>query len=268
MTIILFCGGKQSGKTTAATAVYAYKLTQAGAIPNARIDDSGKMSIVYDKVNNTGIYFDIDNKDPDFLKFKREYCDKYISHVGFADYLKNTCANLFGLDYQKITGTNEQKQELCGITWGSFLSLLSKKHVAKLKQIYGQKEHNEYMTNREFMEVFGTFVCREIKEDCHAQSAYNEIVSSSSEIVMSTDCRFENEFEIFERDPNVLKIRLKRDVFKSNALSERGLDDIDDSRFDLVIENQDMSMAQKNNIVIEFLIEVGVLSNKDIEVEV
>ena len=52
MHIILLCGGKQSGKTTSATAIYGYHLTQVGAIPNAQIDDSGRMSVIYDKEKN------------------------------------------------------------------------------------------------------------------------------------------------------------------------------------------------------------------------
>lgn len=266
MHIILLCGSKQSGKTTAATAIYGYHLTQVGAIPNAQIDESGKMSIVYDKESNKGIYFDIDSMDPDFLRFKRTYCDKYVNHVGFADQLKLTCANLFQLDYKKITGTNAQKQELCDITWGNIYKTLSSSNVKNIKKIYGQQEPESLLTNRQFMEIFGTLVCREIKEDCHVLSAYNRIKLMDSEIVINTDCRFYNEFCIFEKDPDVIKIRLLRDTEKSNAPSERGLDGVDESRFDLVIDNRDMSMQEKNNKIIDFLISKNVLSKKDIEV--
>ena len=87
-----------------------------------------------------------------------------------------------------------------------------------------------------------------------------------SQIVINTDCRFENEFCIFEKDPNVTKIRLMRDTEKSQALSERGLDNIDSSRFDLVVDNHDMSMQEKNMIIIKYLLSKNILSEKDIEV--
>lgn len=266
MHIILLCGGKQSGKTTSATAIYGYHLTQVGAIPNAQIDDSGRMSVIYDKEKNQGIYFDIDSRDPEFLKFKRNYCDKYITHVGFADELKRVCASLFQLDYDKITGTNEQKQELSTITWGNIYKTLSSRALKKIKKIYGDFEDNSYLTNRQFMEVFGTFVCRSIYEECHILSAYKKIKSLDSQIVINTDCRFENEFCVFEKDPNVIKIRLMRDTEKSQALSERGLDNIDSSRFDLVVDNHDMSMQEKNMIIIKYLLSKNILSEKDIEV--
>lgn len=266
MHIILLCGGKQSGKTTSATAIYGYHLTQVGAIPNAQIDDRGRMSVVYDKEKNQGIYFDIDSRDQEFLKFKRNYCDKYINHVGFADELKRVCASLFQLDYDKITGTNQQKEELCAITWGNIYKTLSSAAVKKVRKIYGDFEENSCLTNRQFMEVFGTFVCRSISENCHVSSAYQKIKSMDSQIVINTDCRFENEFCIFEKDPDVIKIRLLRDTERSEALSERGLDNIDNSRFDLIVDNQVMSMQEKNMIIIKYLLSRNILSEKDIEV--
>lgn len=266
MHIILLCGSKQSGKTTSATAIYGYHLTQVGAIPNAQIDDNGRMSIVYNKETNQGIYFDIDSKDEQFLKFKETYCDKYINHVGFADELKIVCANLFQLDYKKITGTNKEKEEFCKITWGDIYKTLSSNLVKKIKKIYGEKETGSFLTNRQFMEIFGSSVCRSIMEDCHVLSAYEKIKSMDSEIIITTDCRFENEFLVFEKDPNVIKIRLLRDKEHSQALSERGLDSIDNSRFDLVVDNQEMSMQEKNMIIIKYLLSRKVLSEKDIEV--
>lgn len=266
MHIILLCGSKQSGKTTSATAIYGYHLTQVGAIPNAQIDDAGRMSIVYDKENNRGIYFDIDSVDEEFLRFKRNYCDKYINHIGFADELKIICSNLFQLDYNKITGTNAQKQELCQITWGNIYKTLAGSTVKKIKKIYGEFSNESLLTNRQFMEIFGTFICRSIYEDCHVLSAYKKIKSLDSQIVINTDCRFENEFCIFEKDPDVIKIRLMRDNENSLAPSERGLDNIDNSRFNLVVDNRDMSMQEKNNTIIKYLLSRNILSEKDIEV--
>ena len=57
-----------------------------------------------------------------------------------------------------------------------------------------------------------------------------------------------------------------RDTEKSQALSERGLDNIDSSRFDLVVDNHDMSMQEKNMIIIKYLLSKNILSEKDIEV--
>lgn len=263
--IILICGAKQSGKTTAATAIYGYHLTQAGAIPNAYIEESGRMFIVYDKEKRSGIYFDIDSKDEKFLEFKQTYCDPYITHVGFADKLKEVSSNLFGLNYSDLIGSNEDKNKNSNIKWKPVYNLFNGKTKKILDEIYDTNK--EYMTNREWLEVFGSYICRDIKEDCHALSAYKKIKSLKSEIVINTDCRFENEFCLFENDPDVLKIKLERDEFKSPAKSERGLDKIDPSRYDLVVDNKNLSLKEKNEIIINFLISRDVLSRKNIKVD-
>lgn len=265
MKIILICGGKQSGKTTAATAIYGYHLTQVGAIPNAYIEESGRMFVVYDKEKNSGIYFDIDSKDPGFLQFKEAYCDPYVTHIGFADKLKEISANLFGLNYNDLIGSNEDKNKNSNIKWKPVYNLFNGKIKKILDETYDTSK--EYMTNREWLEVYGTYCCREIKEDCHALSAYKKTKSLKSEIVITTDCRFENEFRLFESDPDVLKIKLVRDEFKSPAKSERGLDGVDLSRYDLVIDNTNLSVKEKNEIIIDFLISRGVLSRKNIKVD-
>lgn len=263
--IILICGAKQSGKTTAATAIYGYHLTQVGAIPNAYIEESGRMFIVYDKEKKSGIYFDIDSKDPGFLQFKETYCDPYITHVGFADKLKEVSANLFGLNYSELIGSNEDKNKNSPIKWESVYNLFNNKTKKTLSEVYDVNK--EYMTNREWLEVYGSHICRKIKEDCHALSAYKKIKSLKSEIVINTDCRFENEFLLFEKDPDVLKIKLQRDEFNSPAESERGLDEIDLTRYDLVVNNKNLSVKEKNEIIIDFLISRDVLSRKNIKVD-
>lgn len=259
----MMCGAKCSGKTTTATAIYAYHLVQQGAIPNANIDDTGRMSIVFNKETNEGIYFDIDSMDSDFLQYKNSYTDAYINHVGFADELKRVSSNLFGLDFNKLIGTNDQKNELCHIEWENILKLVPQQKRAALKK---KATNEKYMTNREFLEVFGTNICRVIYGDCHIQSAYKKLCSLAPDIGLITDCRFSNEFEFFEKikDIEVVKIRLLRNVHKSTAESETGLDDISNDRFDLVVP-EDLNLYKRNNMVIDFLVNKGVLSSSNIE---
>lgn len=272
--LVLLCGGKTSGKTSAATAIYGYHLTSVGAIPNASIDELGKMSIVYNKEENTGIYFDIDDKSPELLNWREKYINHYVNHVGFADELKLSAANLFGLDYNKLIGTNEEKNEACHILWGNMLKLLSGPIKKQVKEIYfptvSEKDFSQtLMTNRQFMEVYGTFICRTIYEICHINSAYNKLKIFNPQIGIITDCRFQNEFEFFEKlhSEEVYKIKLKRNsADKSIAVSETGLMDVSDDRFDLVVDNENMTMAEKNNIIIDFLISKGALSKEGVQV--
>ena len=262
MKVVLLCGCKQSGKTTTATSIYGYLLTGCGAIPNAQIDENGQMSIVYDKEKNEGIIFDIDSEDPEFLEFKNRQTSQFINHVGFAYELKRTSSNLFGLDYSKLIGTNDQKNELCHIKWADMNKVLpgNKK----------RKNPPEFMTHREFLEVFGTLVAREIDPECHIRSAWNKLKTLNPQLGMFTDCRFSNEFEIVEQKAKeegieLLSIRFLRNPYKSDAPSEVGLDSIDNSRFSLLVP-EDIPIPERNKLVIDFLVEKNFLSNKNIKV--
>lgn len=265
MKIILCAGSKSSGKTTTATAIYGYTLVQQGVIPNAYINDKGRMSIVFNKDTNEGIYFDIDSTEPSFLEYKNRYTNAYINHVGFADELKRTAAQQFGLNYNKLIGTDDEKNEKCHIKWCNMAKLLP---PAKKKEFKEFIDADKFMTNRQFLEVLGTDIFRTIYEDCHINSAYKKLCALSPDIAILPDCRFANEFEFFEKitDHEVIKIKLSRNPFKSTVASEVGLASIEDSRFDLVAP-EDMSLPDRNNLVINYLIERGVLSSTNIKAE-
>ena len=265
MKIVMLCGAKSSGKTTTATAIYGYHLVQQGVIPNANINDKGRMSIVFDKEKNEGIYFDIDSTEPSFLEYKNKYTDAYINHAGFADELKRTAAKQFGLDFNKLIGTDDEKNEECHIKWRNIAKLLP---TAKKKEFKEFIDADKFMTNRQFLEVLGTDIFRTIYEDCHINSAYNKLCELAPDIAIIPDCRFANEFEFFEKitDHEVIKIKLNRNPFKSTVASEVGLAPIDDSRFDLVVP-EDMPLIDRNNLVINYLVERGVLSSINIKAE-
>lgn len=252
--IIVLCGSKQSGKTTAATAIYGYHLVQQGVIPNANFDAAGRMSIVFNQEKKEGIYFDIDSNDPDFLAYKSTYVNSHINHVGFADELKRTASKLFDLDYNKLIGTNDEKNELTHIRWADMNKLLPKKK---------QKNSNEFMTNREFLEVFGTDICRTIMNNCHVNAAYKNLQTLNPDIGLITDCRFENEFVFFENIKNAILIRLLRNPYNSEVASEVGLKDVSLDRFHLVIP-EDKTLPEKNQMIIDYLIKNNVLDKINI----
>jgi len=265
MNVIMMCGSKQSGKTTTATAIYAYHLTQVGAIPNAQIDSAGRMSIVFNKDKNEGMYFDIDNNDSEFLEYKDKYTAKYINHVGFADELKRTCNRLFGLDYNYLTGTDEQKNSPTHIKWSGIATLLP---VHKRKALREANMYDSYMTHREFMETFGTDICRIIYPECHVNSAWQRLKVLNPDIGIITDCRFANEFEFIrnQRDIKLFSIRFLRNPHKSTAASETGLDSLEHDRFNLVVP-EDLDMPTRNKMVISALIDHGFLSTVNIKAE-
>lgn len=264
MKTILIGGCKQSGKTTSATAIYGYHLVSVGAIPNAIYDSDGQMRIVYNEEKNEGLIFNIDSTDEEFLNWKNSNFSKYISHVSFADELKNTCSRQFGLDLSKLRGSNDQKNELTHIKWANIAKLLSGTRKAELKK---SGKLDQFMSHREFMEVLGTEIFREIDPLCHINSAKHKLTAQNSQIGIIPDLRFENELVEFENDPNVIKIRLLRNVHKSEVKSENGLENVDNSRFDLVVP-PDLSVTNRNQLIIDFLVGEGVLEKNNVKVEI
>jgi len=264
MKTILIGGSKESGKTTTATAIYGYHLVSVGAIPNAIYDTEGRMSIIYNEERNEGIIFNIDNTDEEFVNWKNANCSKYVSHVSFADELKNTCSRQFGLDISKLKGSNDQKNELTHIKWANIAKLLSGARKNELKKI---GKLDQFMTHREFMEVLGTEIFREIDPLCHINSAKSKLAAQNCQIGIIPDLRFENELVEFENDPNIIKIRLLRNIHQSEAKSENGLGGVDNSRFDLVVP-ADLNVTERNQLVIDFLVRADVLEKHNVKVEI
>lgn len=261
-SLIVLFGAKQSGKTTSATAIYGMHLVNQGILPNANFDTEGKMTVVYDKETNKGVEFDIDSSEDHMVGFMKKNVWAHIKHTNFADALKKSCAQLFGIDEKLMWGTNEDKESKTHIQWESLHKLLPQ-----------YIDRTGPMSVREILEVFGTDICREFDINCHIRSAKHALDVVNPTIGVIPDGRFYNEFEYFENlkknskgGPKILLIKHKRKPHKSSAKSENGLDGIDDSRFDLVLDNVDLSVNEKNGLLIDFLIEQGVLSEAGVEI--
>lgn len=266
--LIVLYGKKQSGKTTSATAIYGYYLTQKGVLPNAEFDEDGQMSVVYNKEKNEGIIFDIDSREDYMLDFYAKNVWPHIKHQSFADALKQSCINLFSLNPKLIYGTNEDKNQNTHILW-SDLSALIPEHSVRYQEL---KNKTGYVTHRELLEVFGTEICRTIDSLCHIRSAYTQLQRTNPTIGIIPDGRFMNEFDFFyklkHQKKNGTKVHLikhKRSVFQSTAQSEQEIENIPDEKFDLVVPPE-MNIVDKNKFVINFLIKNKVLNSSGVQI--
>jgi hypothetical protein len=264
--IVLF-GTKCSGKTTSATAIYGYHLTQKGVIPNAEFDDDGKMTVVYDREKNEGVEFDIDSRDEHMLEFYKKNIWGHVKHASFADSLKQSCISLFSLNTKKVFGSNKDKDTETHIEWANLAKLLEPKRAAELIANNGK-----FVSIRRLLEVFGTEVCRTIDDLCHIKSAHHNLLMYNPEIGIIPDGRFVNEFRYFQKlkknrkpsSPNVWLIKHARSPMASDAPSETGMPEIKDEEYDLVIP-EGLNMAEKNHTLISFLIEKEVLSSTGVK---
>lgn len=156
----------------------------------------------------------------------------------FADSLKQLCQDILGLTYRQCYGTDDQKNELVDCYWD-----------------------NKQLSAREVMQIVGTDMFRKLQHNVWANATIRQIKNEALPFALIADCRFPNEVDIV-REAGGLVIKLNRNLFNSLHASETALDpnNYDYNNFDLVIDNQELSIEEKNNIIYQFLKDKGVLS--------
>lgn len=166
----------------------------------------------------------------------------------FADPLKqDICINILGLSYDQCYGSDQHKNSLTNIFW---------------ENIPGYNGNNTGpMTAREVMEVVGTNIFRQIKNDVWVRATLNAIQRENLDIAIIADCRFPNEVDNI-LNANGLVIRVTKDPFSSNADAEVALDpeNYDWAKFSLIVNNKNLDMFGKNQIIERFLYQNKILN--------
>lgn len=158
----------------------------------------------------------------------------------FADPLKQMCIQILGLTHDQCYGSDDHKNELVNCLW---------------------PESRKQMTAREVMQYVGTDVFRKIQHNVWADATIRRIKDESLPLALIADCRFPNEVEAIKKVGGLV-IKLNRNLYHSTHDSETALDDgrYDQDIFDLVINNQDMDLSNKNRIIHQFLLDKGIIS--------
>ena len=111
------------------------------------------------------------------------------------------------------------------------------------------------------MQYVGTNVFRKMQHNVWADATIRRIQDENLPLALIADCRFPNEVDAIKNAGGVV-VKLNRNLYDSNHESEKALDtDVyDHSVFDLVIDNQDLSIGEKNKLIHNFLIDQKVIS--------
>ncbi len=235
MKIIGISGRKQAGKNTTANILHGLILESYGMVKDFNIDGWGQLSVLTsDKLGNQdwGI-FDVQRNDPEFVQYAEHNMWPYIKMYSFADELKRICVELFDIPPECVYGTDDQKNCVQDhILWENMpkyqMDMSTKPPSTKLGP----------MTAREFLQFFGTDICRNIFEPIWVNSCINKIKREQSEIAVVPDVRFPNEAKAIE-DAGGVVIRLTREVFDDKHSSELALNDYP---FTDYIDNKDNSI--------------------------
>lgn len=177
-----------------------------------------------------------------------EFVQKYFNGVvepfnsakiyNFADPLKqDICINILGLTPYQCYGTDDQKNELVDCYWDS-----------------------KQLTAREVMQMVGTDMFRAMQKNVWSSATIRKIQNEKPELAIIADCRFPNEVDAVKGAGGIV-IKLTRNPHDSDHASEIALDpnNFDQSNFDLVVDNHNISIDEQNTSLMLFLQNKGIL---------
>ena len=110
------------------------------------------------------------------------------------------------------------------------------------------------MTGREFLQFFGSEVCRRIYEEIWVSRLVKDVESEGSLLAVIDDCRYPNEAEAIQNAGGKV-IRLTRSNYNDSHKSENAFGE--DYEFDAVIDNQNMTIQETHVELINAIEEWG-----------
>lgn len=240
--ILAFAGKKQAGKNTLCNFLHGYHLKSFNIIDGFEITSDGQLvieTLVVNEKNETqqgkgGI--DVTRTDINFAIWAMDNMWPFVKHYAFASALKDIAMGLFNIPRENLFGTDEQKNAISPYNWEDM--------PTKVKGKSGP------MTYREFVQYFGTNICRKIYPDIWTNRLIGDIQAEESLYALVSDVRFPNEVDAIKKAGGKV-IRLLRSSDEDEHESETALDSYED--FDLVIDNTNMTIQETCQAVIKTL---------------
>lgn len=261
--IIGFAGKKQSGKTTSANFLHGYQLRANGIVDNFSITTDGQLVINTDMLMADGQQqsgkgvLDVNRTDIEFAEWAAYSMWPYIKKYSFSDPLKQISIGLFELREQQAYGGDGDKNSRTIFRWEEMPGVITNKSLLRKKDIKSLVDAGKLfyhapgkMTAREFLQFFGTDICRGIHDDVWQSRLVKDIESEQPLVAVVDDCRFANEIEAIQNAGGKV-INLTRDVYKDNHSSETSLSGY--KNFDAVIDNKKLSIHETNIEIIKLL---------------
>ena len=261
--ILVISGKKQSGKDTVCNFLHGYIMQNVGITRDFFVDELGRLNVYSATPKEDGSGFDyemrglnVNSESAEFCKWASSTLWKYVKSYHFADSLKGICKDLFGLSHQQVYGTDADKNTNTKIKWQDIYFALPPRKVGGLKK---EGKTEEFLTARELMQFFGTDICRKIYNPCWTEQMFNLIKQEEVPMAIVADCRFSNEVEA-AKEAGAKVLRLTRSVYDSEHQSENDLNEYGENDFDAYIDNQNMTIDETNQAVLEQIKEWGWLN--------
>jgi len=265
--ILAFAGNKQSGKGTCTNFIHGYQLRAQLVIEDFAITEDGKLVIDTNMIGAGGEeekgmgFLDVNRSDLEFAEWAAYSMWPYVKSYSFAGPLKQICTGLFEIQEKQAYGSDIDKNTKTMFRWEEMPGVITDQKLANQKAIKSliDKGTLKYhkpgrMSAREFLQFFGTDVCREIYEDVWQSRLIKDIITEEPLVAVIDDCRFPNEVQAIQEVGGKV-IRLTRCNYKDSHPSECALSSY--KNFDEVIDNQNLSINETNIEIIKILTEWG-----------
>lgn len=245
MKILGMAGTKRAGKDSSARYVMGHIMKKCDVIDRFDItpegellvnasyrDDDGKI------VEGMGI-FDTNRVDPEFTNYLQEMVWPNVKIYNFAESLKFIAMNIYGLEFNQLYGTSQEKESPTTIKWGSIYPLLPK----QIRPAAVNKD--EFMTAREFIQYFAD-ILRWIDDDCLTKCLVQRIMVEQSPYTIIADVRRIKEVEAIHACGGkvIYHTRVSED---DSHHTEHEFDTVNKTEFfDAVIDNRACTIQEKN----------------------
>lgn len=240
--ILAFSGKRNSGKNTLSNFLVGNFLYSAELVKNFNIDEAGKLQVeTHD--GNIG-FFPIDVRSGPVFDYLKEQVFPWIRPFAFADPMKRHAIDFFGLPEELVYGGQDEKNTPTEYTWQQFYNLIGV-----------DSPNTAFMTIRDILKFVGTEMYRDrFDKNFWVKRFLKDVERSDTELATATDTRFPNEvFGVKEAGGKV--IRLTKTTFHDEHESETSLDPdkFDWDNFDAVLDNQNLTMEQTFEALIDIL---------------
>lgn len=279
MYILGISGRKQSGKNTSFNFLLSLFLVQLGLVRGkATRTSDGKVHIsdLFGDEDFAGV-FDVERDTSSMKAFLEDKIYPFLKNYSFADLLKkHVCIDILGLSQEQCYGTDAQKDTPTHLRWEDMPGVITEFYPevdeSELEEIGGRlgpyyhKLRNGVvyhppgvMTAREVMQFVGTEIFRKMYNNVLADATIRRILQENTQLAVITDVRFPNEVETIQKAGGKVVRLTKNGKSKDVHPSETALDPdkFDWSKFDAVIDNEQMSILDQDKALYGVLVEFG-----------
>lgn len=272
--ILAFSGKKQAGKNTSTNYLVGCIMVASEIISHCGMTDRGELTVPFDpeEEGKEPIINILDplSRNEEMRMWFSENLWHMVKVYSFADKLKEFAIDCLGLTDAQCYGTDADKDSIVPhLLWENMPGItqyIYQDNEGNNIDIPGLRVHeNGPMTAREVLQFFGTDIGRRMYNDIWVHATISQIKKDDPLLAIICDCRFPNEVHGVQSEGGKV-IRLTRNINNSDQhFSELALDpaNFDQSKFDFILDNSTMTIAQQNDAVGAKMIEWGWFEPKE-----